>query len=90
MAKFYFTYGATDNMPFIGGWTEIEAPNLTAAVMAFRLFHPDRNKGIVNCSFIYTEEQFKKTDMSGADGNYYRHCHERISVTRELLDEVTA
>ena len=88
--KFYFTYGTTDNMPFIGGWTEIEAPDRETACKVFRLFHPDKIKGLLNCSSVYTEEQFKKTDMSGADGNYHRHCHERISVTRSLLDEVTA
>lgn len=30
MARFYFTYG-TDGQPFVGGWTEVEAPNYGAA-----------------------------------------------------------
>ena len=30
MPKFYFTYG-TDGQPFVGGWTEVEAPDRRAA-----------------------------------------------------------
>ena len=28
--KYYFTYG-TDGQPFVGGWTEVEAPNVNLA-----------------------------------------------------------
>ena len=33
--KYYFTYG-TDGQPFVGGWTEVEAPNADIACAAFR------------------------------------------------------
>lgn len=87
--KFYFTYGTTDNMPFIGGWTEIEAPDRETACKVFRLFHPDKIKGLLNCSSVYDEKAFKDTCMAKV-GNFNYFCHERISLTRELLDEVTA
>ena len=40
MPKFYFTYGA-EGQPFVGGWTEVEAPDGHAACAAFRAYHPD-------------------------------------------------
>lgn len=52
--KYYFTYG-TDGQPFVGGWTEVEAPNVNLACAAFRLAHPDKEPGILNCSSAYTE-----------------------------------
>lgn len=82
--KFYFTYG-TDGQPFVGGWTEVEAPDHRAACAAFRAYHPDKIPNCLNCSSIYTEEQFKKTGMAGPDGNFGRFCHERITLRREAV-----
>lgn len=81
MQKFYFTYG-TSGQPFCGGWTEVEAPDEKTAVALFRAIHPDKNKGLLNCSGVYTEEQFAKTCMAGSDGNFGHWCHERITVER--------
>ena len=78
--KYYFTYG-TDGQPFVGGWTEVEAPNVNLACAAFRLAHPDKEPGILNCSSTYTEENFLKSCMASPDGNFRKFCHERISFT---------
>jgi hypothetical protein len=83
MAKFYFTYGTDEEFPFRGGWSEVEADNLSMAVEIFNLMHPKRKSGCVNCAFWYTEEQFKASGM--LNGNLGHCCHERISVTREFL-----
>jgi hypothetical protein len=80
MNKYYFTYG-TDGQPFVGGWTEVEAPNVNLACAAFRLAHPDKEPGILNCSSAYTEENFLKSCMASPDGNFRKFCHERISFT---------
>lgn len=88
MAKFYFTYG-TDGQPFVGGWTEVEAPDGHAACAAFRAFHPDKIDGVLNCSSVYSEKDFKSSCMAGPDGNFGRFCHEKITISRELT-EVTA
>lgn len=82
MAKFYFTYG-TEGQPFVGGWTEVEAPNVNIACGAFRVIHPDRIKGVLNCSTVYTEKSFKKTEMYKS-GNFGSHCHETIVLRREV------
>lgn len=81
MATFYFTYG-TEGQPFFGGWTEVDAPNGRAACLAFRAYHPDKTEGLLNCSSVYDEEQFKQTKMHDS-GNFGRRCHEVITLRRE-------
>ena len=70
----------------VGGWIEIEAPDIHAAAALFRAYHPDKTEGILNCSSVYAEEQFERSKMSGPDGNFGRRCHERITVTRVIND----
>lgn len=78
--KFYFTYG-TDGQPFVGGWTEVEAPNGHAACAAFRAYHPDQIEGLLNCCAMYDEEHFKRTEMYRR-GNFGLRCHEVITIQR--------
>lgn len=80
---FYFTYG-TAGMPFSGGWTEIVAPSFKTAHSIFRAYHPDEMPGVLNCSSVYTEEEFQKSIMA-KEGNFGYRCHERITVTREVF-----
>ncbi len=84
MPKFYFTYGTDEAMAFIGGWTEVIAPNLELACRAFNAVHPSRHPNqsplILNCADFYTEEQFKQTEMYGPEGNFGRRCHETITL----------
>lgn len=81
MSKFYFTYGI-EGQPFVGGWTEIEAPDGAIAAELFRAVHPDKTPGILNCAWVYSEEQFKQTEMADPNGNFGYFCHEKITVTR--------
>lgn len=83
--KFYFTYG-TDGQPYYGGWTEIEAPDGHAACAAFRAFHPDKIEGLLNCASVYDENGFNRSGMNGMRGNFYRFCHEKITITREIIE----
>lgn len=80
MAVFIFTYGTSDTMPYQGGWSLVYAPDKAAACAAFRAFHPDRTPGILNCSSVYTAEEFEKTTMNGPDGNFNEKCHEVITL----------
>lgn len=81
MPKFYFTYGS-EGHPFYGGWTEVVAPNEKDACAAFRLFHPDKHEGLLNCCCAYSEEDFRRTSMYER-GNLRARCHERITFKRE-------
>ena len=90
MPKFYFTYGSDERFPFQGGWTEIEAPSKAMACAAFREYHPDLDPEVrcLNCSDVYTEEEFGDT-MEWVGANYKDRCHERITlaIEQELLDK---
>lgn len=79
---FYFTYGS-EGQPFSGGWTEIEAPDARSACALFRAFHPDKTEGFLNCSSVYSEDSFFKTEMP-KEGNLGARCRERITVTRVI------
>ncbi len=83
MPKFYFTYG-TSGQPFSGGWTEVEAPDIKAACYFFRIFHPDKTDGILDCAWVYSEESFKRTEMAGPEGNFHQGCHETITLRRDV------
>lgn len=80
--KFYFTY-STDGQPFVGGWSEVEAPNGHAACAAFRAYHPDKTEGLLNCSSVYDQERFERTEMYRV-GNFGAYCHEVITLRREF------
>ena len=84
MVKYYYTYGTDREYPFIGGWTEVEAVSYQAANKLFRIVHPDKTPGILNCAFVYTEEQFNHTSMP-VRGNFGRFCVERLSLNQEVL-----
>ena len=78
MARFIFTYGS-EGQPFCGGWTEIEAPNEDMAIGAFRLVHPCKHGDFLNCSSIYTVEEFLKTKMAKY-GNLGHYGLEKITL----------
>lgn len=83
MEKFVFTYG-TEGQPFVGGWTEVIAPDRQAACAAFRAVHPDKTEGLLNCSSVYSEAEFKRTVMAGPKGNFGARCHETIILSVEV------
>ncbi len=70
--KFYYTFGSASYYPYCYGYVVVEAKNKTEANEKFRKKHPDRNEGILNCAFVYTEEGWShiKADMG--------KCHEVI------------
>ncbi|MBO7462000.1 MAG: hypothetical protein J6T96_05345 [Bacteroidales bacterium] len=78
--KYYFTYANVDcGMPFVGGWTEVNAATTSGAVETFRKAHPNpEDNEILNCSFIYDEDLFARTGMA-EKGNYGKFCQEVIN-----------
>lgn len=85
MSKFFFSYGTDPAYPFLGGWTEIEAPDRPSACKLFQIYHPNRpgSAGRLNCADIYSEDEFMDSEL--IDGNFGAYCHERITLTREIL-----
>lgn len=81
MQKFYFTYGS-EGQPFTGGWTEVNAPDRLRACAAFKAFHPCKTEGILNCSGVYNEGDFRQTKMFES-GNLGACCHEVITLSVE-------
>lgn len=73
MQKFYFTFGTSEKFPFCGGWVEVHAPDYITAIRTFRAKYPDITEGILNCSDVYTSEQFNQSKM--ANGNLGTKCH---------------
>lgn len=80
MERFYFTYG-TKGQPYRGGWTTVEAPDRKIACALFRVFHPGKVEGVLNCACVYTAEQFWKTRMY-KEGNFGAYEQERITFER--------
>ena len=79
---YYFTYATSHSFPFLGGWTEIEAPSKDAAIQLFNHLHPNKkHPDTVNCSFIYDEEEWKTTAMYKTNSNCGYGCHEHFVVT---------
>jgi len=52
---------------------EVIAPDRASAVKLFRSEYPDRTKGLINCSDIYTEAKFAESGME--EGNLGAFCH---------------
>lgn len=82
---FVFTYGCSDEQPFVGGWTEVMAPDEETAVRIFEVYHPPVHGDLIPCSSIYTLDEFKATRM--VTSNLGARCHENIIVLRTLYGE---
>ena len=75
---FYFTFGASETMPFQSGWVEVVATSREEAVNIFNRRFPPKHGNFVNCAFIYDEKAFMATNMY-RDGNFGAKCQERLS-----------
>ena len=82
---YFFTYG-TSGQPFSGGWTKVLAPNRELACAMFRTLHPDRTPGLLNCSTVYTEEEFKRTIMYENMNNLGAACRETLELVHTVHD----
>lgn len=67
LSPFYFTFGSDKGFPYQNGYVLVYAQSLTGAIKRFRDRFPDRHKNCLNCSFWYTEERWKQTEMSRSD-----------------------
>ncbi len=56
--NFYFTFGSDEDFPYQNGFIVIRAKSEVDAYAEFRTMFPDRNPGVLNCSFVYTEDEW--------------------------------
>lgn len=57
--KYYFTFGSSEQFPYQYGYLIVCADSKSEAVGKYRAKYPDVNEGIVNCSFIYSQEEWE-------------------------------
>ena len=67
--SFYFTFGSSSEFPYQDGYLIVKARSKSEAVSIFRSYFPSRKEGVVNCAFIYDQEEWEKTAMN--DLPYY-------------------
>ena len=80
---YYFTYGSSDpEMPYQGGWTEVEAPDGPTAIKIFNAVHPPRQGSFINCCSVHPADYFEGTKMF-REGNFGIRCQERITMKIE-------
>ena len=74
---FYFSFGTANYFPYKHGWVEVRANSREEACKLFSSHFPNRN-GMLNCSFVYNEREWARTEMSqGLPGQV---CHQVIDA----------
>ena len=81
MQSFFYTFGTSSTFPYKKGWVEVQAEDRPQADELFRSRFPDVHKGVLNCSFVYTKDQF----IGILEREYeklpnWKICHELIST----------
>ena len=71
--RYFFTFGSAEHFPFKGGWVEVLAANAREAVEIFCSYYPLLNGSIINCAFVYDQEEFEKTNQRNIPG--WSICH---------------
>ena len=61
MNNYYYTFGTAKHFPFSKyDFVKVTAENALAADEMFRSIYPDNTPGIINCAFVYEENEFEK------------------------------
>lgn len=80
MQNFYFTFGSSKQFPYQNGYIVVVAQNYRDAVATFREKHPDIHEKTLNCSDVYTEEEW-----DSRVGKYYTNeALKNILVSRKV------
>lgn len=81
LQRFYFTYGTDSYYPFQGGWTLVYANSKEQAIKTFKEYHPNRDGSpFINCAFIYTQDEFEKTEMYENEDNFGKGLMEILNA----------
>lgn len=72
LKHFYFTFGTDPRLPYKNGYVIVNADNRKNAIQKFRSQYPDRHHGYINCSSVYTEDQWKAVTKRVNMGRLYK------------------
>lgn len=72
--KCYFTFGTSNTFPYQEAYLIVLAQDINEATYKFRQKYSDNTPGIINCAFVYTEEQWDKS----LNSNHYKEPVEYI------------
>lgn len=78
--KYYFTFGTAEQFPYQCGYLIVCADSKSEAVEKYRAKYPDIDEGIINCSFIYSQEEWDR-EVNNCPVQYSmlnESCHEII------------
>ena len=64
LKNYYFTFGNNPQFPYHDKYLIVKAYNAYQATELFRACYPDRIEGIINCAFIYSEEEWQPSDKN--------------------------
>lgn len=56
--KYYFTFGFAEHYPYQNGYLIVYADSLSEAVEKYRAKYPDITEDVVNCAFIYNQNDW--------------------------------
>lgn len=59
--KYYFTFGSAEHYPYQNGYLIVYADSWYEAVEKYRDKYPDKTEDNVNCSFIYSQDEWDET-----------------------------
>lgn len=81
-SNYYFSFGPNPKFPYQNGWICITAPSLNLAIELYNMLYPNPNDNVlVNCSFVYTEDEFKNTNIYKNNDNLGAGCHKHYTIT---------
>ena len=83
--KYYFTFGSDERFPYQNGYLVIYAKDMSEAVRMFRDKYPDRNEGIINCSFYYSQAAWDSSTKRYYKGETPKDVLISPDVDRSLL-----
>lgn len=84
--NFYFTFGSWKGFPFQNGYILVRALDEADAVATFRQHYPDVHQNTVNCSFIYSEQEWQ---MSNNSYDVNRQFEVLVSPNLDVSQEIS-
>lgn len=81
---YYFMYDSSGDYPFIGGWSEVDAPSYALACLLHNTIHPRRD-GKLDCSSVVSQAGFVRNKYE-EDGYCGGKCREHIFLGQVTTD----